>query len=73
MNLICITPILEIDGLYDRLESMSDNLLYVPDIDRDTLKIMVDLFNIDYIFTNPNKQNYMLDEDLLQVGIGSLM
>jgi D-3-phosphoglycerate dehydrogenase len=68
MNLICITPITEIDGLYDRLESITDSFIYVPDVDRDSLKIMVEIFNIDYIFTNPNKQNYMLDGDLLQSG-----
>ena len=68
MNLICITPITEIDGLYDRLKSIPDNFIYEPNINRDSLKIIVDTFNIDYIFTNPNKQNYMLDGDLLQDG-----
>jgi D-3-phosphoglycerate dehydrogenase len=68
MNIICITPILEIGGLYDRLESMSDNFIYEPDIDRDTLKTLLKVSGVDYIFTNPNKQNYMLDGDLLQDG-----
>jgi len=67
MNIVCITPILEIDGLYERLESMSDLLLmYAPDIDRDKLKILLKASMGHCIFTNPNKQNYMLDEDLLQ-------
>jgi len=69
MNIVCITPILEIEGLYERLESMSDLLLmYAPELDRDKLKILLKVGRLDCIFTNPNKQNYMLDEDLLQHG-----
>ena len=68
MNIVCITPILEIDGLYDRLKLMSDNFIYEPDIDSDTLKTLLKVSGADYIFTNPNKQNYMLDGDLLQDG-----
>ncbi len=34
MNIVCITPILEIEGLYERLESMSDLLLmYAPELE----------------------------------------
>jgi len=69
MNIVCITPILEIEGLYERLESMSDLLLmYAPELDRGKLKILLKVGRLDCIFTNPNKQNYMLDEDLLQHG-----
>jgi len=69
MNIVCITPILEIEGLYERLESMSDLLLmYAPELDRGKLKILLKAGRLDCIFTNPNKQNYMLDEDLLQHG-----
>ena len=68
MKIICITPIKNIFGVFERLESMSDNLYYEPDIDKDALKTLLKVSGADYIFTNPNKQNYMLDEDLLQHG-----
>jgi D-3-phosphoglycerate dehydrogenase len=68
MKIICITPIKNIFGVFERLESMSDNLYYEPDIDKDALKTLLKVSGADYIFTNPNKQNYMLDGDLLQFG-----
>ena len=68
MKIICITPIKNIFGVFERLESMSDNLYYEPDIDKDALETLLKVSGADYIFTNPNKQNYMLDGDLLQFG-----
>ena len=68
MKIICITPVKNIFGVFERLESMSDKLYYEPDIDKDALKTLLKVSGADYIFTNPNKQNYMLDGDLLQFG-----
>ena len=67
MNILCITPIKHLEGVYEKLLGCGE-VIYEPDIDRDTLKIMLDVFKPEYLFTNPNKQNFLLDGDILKNG-----
>ena len=67
MNILCITPIKHLEGVYEKLLGYGE-VIYEPDIDRDTLKIMLDVFKPEYLFTNPNKQNFLLDGDILKNG-----
>ena len=68
MKLIVITPIKHLDGVYESLESMENitDLYYEPDVTKDELKKLLIETNADYLFTNPNKQNFILDEDILK-------
>ena len=66
MKIICITPIKHIDGIYDNLSSLGE-VIYEPYITYDELKkkITEPGNTITTIFTNPNKQSFKLDKDLL--------
>ncbi len=66
-RILCITPVKHLDGVYEKLELYGD-VVYQPEIDKDTLKTMLDMFLPKYLFTNPNKQNFILDGDILQCG-----
>ncbi len=67
MKIICITPVKHIDGVYENLCSLGE-VIYEPYITRDELKekIIKAGNGITTIFTNPNKQTFKLDEDLLK-------
>lgn len=65
MKILCITPIKHIDGVYKKLQSYGE-LIYEPKIDKDELKNLLNQTNADYLFTNPNKQNFILDEEVLK-------
>ena len=67
MRIICITQVKHLDGVYEKLFDCGD-VIYEPEIDRDTLKVMLEVFGPEYLFTNPNKQNFILDGDILQCG-----
>ena len=64
-KILCITPINHLDGVYEKLESCGD-VIYEPNITKQELKILLDTSGANYLFTNPNKQNFMLDEEVLQ-------
>jgi phosphoglycerate dehydrogenase-like enzyme len=66
-KILCITPVKHLEGVYEKLLGYGE-VIYEPEIDRDTLKIMLDVFGPEYLFTNPNKQNFLLDGDILQCG-----
>ena len=66
-RILCITPVKHLDGVYEKLESYGD-VIYQPEIDKDTLKTMLEMFLPKYLFTNPNKQNFLLDGDILKCG-----
>lgn len=65
--IICITPVKHIKGVYENLCSLSE-VIYEPYITYDELKekITEPGNSITTIFTNPNKQNFKLDENLLK-------
>ena len=61
MNILCLTPIKHLDGLYEYLESFG-KVEYHPDLDLHSVKGITNSFDYDVIFCNPNKQTYKLDE-----------
>ncbi len=65
--IICITPIKHIKGVYENLCSLGE-VIYEPYITYDKLKekITEPGNSITTIFTNPNKQDFKLDERLLK-------
>jgi len=66
MKIICITPIKHLDGVYEEL-ALYGEVLYKPAISKEELhKILLEDSKISCIFTNPNKQMFKLDEDLLR-------
>tara|TARA_B100001250_G_C19807766_1_gene794197 strand:+ start:816 stop:1754 length:939 start_codon:yes stop_codon:yes gene_type:complete len=67
MKILCITPVKHLDGVYEKLQSYGE-VIYKPEVDRNELKILLDTTGADYLFTNPNKQNFILDKEVLQFG-----
>ena len=64
-RIICITPVKHLEGVYERLEQY-ENFFYEPNITKDELsKRLSSWEDIEYLFTNPNKQNFVLDEKVL--------
>ena len=67
MKILCITPVRHLDGVYEKLQSYGE-VIYKPEVDKNELKILLDKTEADYLFTNPNKQNFILDKEVLQFG-----
>ena len=65
MKIICITQLKHLDGVYDLLEEFG-NITYVPDITKEELKSTLFETKTKYLFTNPNKQPFILDEEVLK-------
>ncbi len=66
MKIVCITPIKHLDEVYERLEQYGE-VIYVPEISKLELTILLsETQDIEYLFTNPNKQNFILDEEVLK-------
>jgi len=65
MKIICITQVKHLDGVYDLLENFG-NITYVPDITKEELKSTLFETKTKYLFTNPNKQSFILDEEVLK-------
>lgn len=61
-NLICITPIDQINGLKDKFKKKY-NFFYNPDITKKELILNKDKFNI--IFTNPNKSKIFISKEII--------
>ena len=70
MTIICITPVKHIKGVYENLCSLGE-VIYEPYITYDELKekITEPGNGITTIFTNPNKQTFKLDKNLLKYSI----
>ena len=66
-KILCITPVKHLEGVYEKLLGYGD-VVYKPNITKQELKILLAEFNPGYLFTNPNKQNFLLDGDILQCG-----
>ena len=71
MKILCITPIKHLDGIYEYLETFGE-VDYRPDMN-DFDFSFVDMDKYDVIFCNPNKQNYKLDEDILENFNGTIL
>ena len=65
MKILCITPIKHLSGVFEELSKHGD-VEYQPDFTRSDLKSYLHKNDVDWIFTNPNKQNFILDESILK-------
>ena len=65
-KILCITPIDHLDGVREALAARDSEIYYEPKVDKNELKILLDKTEADYLFTNPNKQNFILDEEVLK-------
>ena len=66
MKIVCITPIKHLDKVYERLEQYGE-VIYVPEISKlELTTLLSETSDIEYLFTNPNKQNFILDEEVLK-------
>ena len=66
MNILCITPIKHLKGIYEQL-CKKGCVIYKPYIEKKQLRnYLIKNQKIDLIFCNPNKQNYMLDKYVLE-------
>ena len=63
--ILCITPVKHLGGVYEKLQSYGE-VIYKPEVDKNELKILLDTTEVDYLFTNPNKQNFILNEEVLR-------
>ena len=65
MKILCITPIKHLNGVFTELSKHGD-VKYQPDFTRSDLKSYLNKNDVDWIFTNPNKQNFILDGSILK-------
>lgn len=64
-TIIVITPIIHLKGVMNEIKKYG-NIIYEPYISKKNLsKKLLDDISIEYIFTNPNKQGYILDKYVL--------
>jgi len=63
-KILCITPVKHLDGVFNLFRRYGEPI-YEPNISKDELKELLVSSDIEYIFTNPNKQGFVLDKDLL--------
>jgi len=63
-KIICITPIKHIDGAIEALEAHGE-VIYDPYISKDELRAKLIDNKINIVFSNPCKQVFKIDEDLL--------
>ena len=64
MKILCITPIKHLEVVYDKLLECGE-VFYEPDMKVSSLKSTLQKTNAEYLLTNPNKQNYILNEKVL--------
>ncbi len=64
MKILCITPLKHLEGVYDNLGKCGE-IFYEPELNVDNLKSTLQKTQAEYLFTNPNKQNFILDEIVL--------
>ena len=64
-KIICITPIEHIDGAWKSL-SECGRVIYDPYINKEDLRKKIVETEVDTIFTNPNKQPFKIDGELLK-------
>ena len=64
-NIVCITQLKHLDGVYDLLKEFG-YVTYVPDTTKEELKNTLFETKTKYLFTNPNKQPFILDEEVLK-------
>jgi D-3-phosphoglycerate dehydrogenase len=69
MKILCITPVKHLEGVYERLEQYGE-VIYKPEITREELTeyLRNNFDDVQVLFTNPNKQNFVLDRWILEEG-----
>ena len=72
MKILCLTPIKHLDGVYEYLESFG-LVDYHPSLNKESVKGLIDSFDYDVIFCNPNKQSYLLDNYILTKFSGTIL
>tara|TARA_Y100001963_G_scaffold130860_1_gene187572 strand:+ start:77 stop:1036 length:960 start_codon:yes stop_codon:yes gene_type:complete len=68
-KILCITPIDHLVGVtipIFRQAARDSEIIYEPNVTKSELKKLLARTNADYLFTNPNKQNFILDKEVLQ-------
>lgn len=66
-KILCITPIKHLNGVYQKLSEFGE-IIYMPNISKVELKDFLKNNTIHYLFTNPNKQGFILDKEVLKYG-----
>ena len=64
MNILCMTPIEHLDGALNLINQFGE-VTYVPNILKNEVNAKLIENKITHIFTNPNKQNFILNAELL--------
>jgi len=72
MQILCLTPIKHLNEVYEYLNSFGC-VDYYPNLNKESVKGLIDSFDYDVIFCNPNKQNYLLDEYILTKFNGTIL
>ena len=72
MKILCITPIKHLDGVYEYLKSFG-TVDYHPNLEKQSIRGLINAFDYDVIFCNPNKQNYLLDSYCLTSFNGTIL
>ena len=66
ITILCSTPVDHLEGIKDQLKK-SGKLIYKPNINEKQIKKLLDKNKkIDFIFCNPNRQGYILNEKILK-------
>lgn len=63
-NILCITPVKHLNGVFE-IFGQHGEVVYEPNLSKDELRQLLGCSFIDRIFTNPNKQGFILDESVL--------
>ena len=71
MKILCITPIKHLDGIYEYLESFGE-VYYNPELNKEDFNFL-HMGDYDVIFCNPNKQKYLLNEEILGNFSGTIL
>ena len=63
MKILCVTPIMHLNGVFEYLQSFGE-VSYNPDLEKENFKSL-SMIEYDVIFCNPNKQKYLLNKETL--------
>ena len=66
-KILCITPIKHLEGVYEKLSTFGE-VRYEPNVTKQELIEILINNPIEYLFTNPNKQGFILNEEVLKYG-----
>ena len=71
MKILCLTPIKHLQGVYEHLETFGQ-VAYYPELTKFEIQ-KLELNDYDILFCNPNKQNFLLDEQTLKGFTGTIL